>query len=631
MRLSPELDFLRACCLWRVPGRAPENDAPEFPAHVRELSGKISKWSAVLEGLALHGVDSLAYARLQEAGRGAVPDEVMAVLADRAAQNAASSLRQISDLADVLDDLSAAGVKAVPFRGPLMSSALYGNSSLSRSADLELVIRGEDRDAARTVLELRGYVLEPPVDSEDSSSDAGEDRYRFEGTAENALDVRWRMELPQFGVSLDLDYLLPGCRNAQVAGVKSLAISPEDLPIALCAHGAKHGWKRWVWLCDLDASIRDALIRDASIRSNPGLDWRVVSERATALGLGRVIRFSLILAHELLETPVPERILEEAREDEEAVKLAAEAGAHLLHLPIPQKTGIHILDRRDPGGRELAESAQAHLVVAALPNQEKLQEDLTAPSTGSELVVRAYRLSNRSDSPVPAPRSRTWMDQTDQRFANRCLPLLMANQAGWHILNTHTIEVEWDGRNQLDGIRIRVPSGAGDCPVHSHFGHGIVTWSIPFLFRTSPGYNLWARGPANSPKDGACPLEGLVETDWSPATFTMNWQMTRPGHMVRFEEGEPICCVVPQRRGELEEFDAVIEDIGNSPEENERHEQWAQSRKIFLDLMSGETRPKEGWQKHYFHGEGPAGERFEAHQNKLKLRAFRKPGTSPRD
>jgi hypothetical protein len=627
MRLSPELDFLRACCL--------RGGVRGFPANIRELSGRISKWSAVIEGLALHGIDSLAYVRLQEAGRGAIPNEVMAVLADRAAQNAASSLRQISELADVLEDLSAAGVKAVPFRGPLMSSALYGNSSLSRSADLELVIRSEDRDAARNVLELRGYVLDPPVHPQGSSSDAGADRYRFEGVAENALDLRWRMELPQFGISLDLNYLLPGCRNAQVAGVKSLALSPEDLLIALCAHGAQHGWKRWVWLCDLNA-----LIRDASLRSNPGLDWTVVSERAAALGLGRVIRLGLILVHELLETPVPERILEEAREDEEAMKLAAEARALLLRLDIPQNTRIHILDRRDPAerdpGRELAERdlaerSPAHLAVAAPPHEEQLPEDSTAPSTGTDLVVRAYRLSNRPGAPVPAPRSRTWMDQTDQRFANRCLPLLMANQSGWHILNTHTIEVEWDGRNQLDGIHIRVLSGAGDCPVHSHFGHGIVTWSIPFLFRTSPGYNLWARGPANSPKDGACPLEGLVETDWSPATFTMNWQLTRPDHMVRFEEGEPICCVIPQRRGELEEFDAVIENIGDSPEESERYRQWAQSRHIFLDLMSGETRPKEGWQKHYFHGEGPAGERFEAHQNKLKLRAFHNPGTSPRD
>jgi hypothetical protein len=37
----------------------------------------------------------------------------------------------------------------------------------------------------------------------------------------------------------------------------------------------------------------------------------------------------------------------------------------------------------------------------------------------------------------------------------------------------------------------------------SHFGSGILTWNVPYLFRTPPGYNLLVRGPANWPKDAA--------------------------------------------------------------------------------------------------------------------------------
>jgi hypothetical protein len=28
------------------------------------------------------------------------------------------------------------------------------------------------------------------------------------------------------------------------------------------------------------------------------------------------------------------------------------------------------------------------------------------------------------------------------------------------------------------------------------------------------------------------PLDGIVETDWLEATFTMNWKLTRPNHTV---------------------------------------------------------------------------------------------------
>ena len=42
----------------------------------------------------------------------------------------------------------------------------------------------------------------------------------------------------------------------------------------------------------------------------------------------------------------------------------------------------------------------------------------------------------------------------------------------------------------------------------SHFGNGILTWHLPMLFRTPPGYNLSVRGPANYPKDAVCPFRG---------------------------------------------------------------------------------------------------------------------------
>src|SRR5438105_10509762 len=129
---------------------------------------------------------------------------------------------------------------------------------------------------------------------------------------------------------------------------------------------------------------------------------------------------------------------------------------------------------------------------------------------------------------TPASRWRDWINAMEARWANRCLPLLIANQAGWALLNPVAFEATWDGSPAKESIRIDF---AGDdppypLPVESHFGYGILTWSIPYLFRTPPGYNLLARGPANWPKDGVCALEGIVETDWTFSTFTMNWKIT---------------------------------------------------------------------------------------------------------
>ena len=99
---------------------------------------------------------------------------------------------------------------------------------------------------------------------------------------------------------------------------------------------------------------------------------------------------------------------------------------------------------------------------------------------------------------VPAQRWRAWMNETQDRFANRCLPLLMANELGWVILNPLAFEATWTGKASPASTTVRFDETAADRkpPVESYFGYGILTWSVSYLFRTPPGWNLLARGPA---------------------------------------------------------------------------------------------------------------------------------------
>jgi uncharacterized protein DUF6065 len=221
------------------------------------------------------------------------------------------------------------------------------------------------------------------------------------------------------------------------------------------------------------------------------------------------------------------------------------------------------------------------------------------------------------------------MNATVQRWANRCLPLLMANEAGWVIHNPYTFVATWDGGDHPSALVLEFPDGPVRHPrPGSHFGYGIITWAIPYLFRTPPGYNLLVRGPVNLPKDGASALEGLVETDWSVATFTMNWKVTRPNHPVTFEAGEPFCMVVPQRRGELASFDPVIRDVRSDPETWAAQNRWADSRhdlnvrKFLSEYAVDFAAANEEWQRHYFKGTAPDGSEAPYHETQLRLPPF---------
>jgi hypothetical protein len=224
-----------------------------------------------------------------------------------------------------------------------------------------------------------------------------------------------------------------------------------------------------------------------------------------------------------------------------------------------------------------------------------------------------------------APARRAWMDRTPERFANRCLPLMMANQAGWLVTLTEPVEVEWSGRDGHGEVDVSGSERVKE-NVASHFGSGIVTFKLPFLFRTEPGYNLLARGPANQPRDGLAPLEGLIETDWSFAPFTMNWQITRPRVRLRFDAGEAVCMLVPSRRGELEAFEPRLRALDDDPELAEAYRAWRAGRDTFLrDLSAREDAAvKAGWQRDYFLGRGPGDREAPVHQTKMTLREFEK-------
>jgi len=49
---------------------------------------------------------------------------------------------------------------------------------------------------------------------------------------------------------------------------------------------------------------------------------------------------------------------------------------------------------------------------------------------------------------MQARAARDWMNATDQRYANRCLPMLIANQSGWLIQNNSTVTFRWNSGQQ---------------------------------------------------------------------------------------------------------------------------------------------------------------------------------------
>jgi hypothetical protein len=241
------------------------------------------------------------------------------------------------------------------------------------------------------------------------------------------------------------------------------------------------------------------------------------------------------------------------------------------------------------------------------------------------MKLTAYALFPETLPLRAAPPSRDWMDRIPERHAYRCLPLAIANAHGWEVLCGCDFEATWDGGPHARNVQLRTLDGSPNLSqyVVTHFAFGIITFHLTYLFRTEPGWNVVATGPTNLPKDGIAPLTGVIETDWLPYPFTMNWQMTRPGR-VRFQKGEPICLVYPVAASAVSETEVEIRNLSDDPELQSQALAWKDRRDEFMQRFNAgdQSARKAGWQRDYFLGRRPDGSAPDAqHVNKLRLAA----------
>jgi len=238
--------------------------------------------------------------------------------------------------------------------------------------------------------------------------------------------------------------------------------------------------------------------------------------------------------------------------------------------------------------------------------------------------LHCFREYDNPPEIVPGRAERDWMDASTQRFASRCTPLPIANCSGWDIVLPESFTATWNGGLLTSDVTL-VPDG-GNPRVHqiaaSVFGHGILTFHPGYLFRTSPGWAILSRGPPNTVKDGIVALEGLVETDWLPFTFTMNWHFTRPGS-VRFEKGEAFCFLALVPHAILDEIQPRLMRFAEAPDLRDSYDTWRRERAAFqARVAKGDPEAlKMGWQRDYVNGRDPSG-RIEPtfHLSKRKLK-----------
>ena len=157
--------------------------------------------------------------------------------AARECRIAAESLAE--ELESLLQDFAEHGIEALPFKGPALALALYGDATLRQSNDIDILVRRNDFSSAEALLFLRGFT---------ALGAASEHDRRF---VRGGLLVELHFEIapPRF-FSFETDAIWSRSRLSDFRGHPIRAMSRNDLALYLCAHGLKHGFSRLIWILD---------------------------------------------------------------------------------------------------------------------------------------------------------------------------------------------------------------------------------------------------------------------------------------------------------------------------------------------------------------------------------------------
>jgi hypothetical protein len=236
------------------------------------------------------------------------------------------------------------------------------------------------------------------------------------------------------------------------------------------------------------------------------------------------------------------------------------------------------------------------------------------------MFLEAYALHDQPQPLVPAPPNRAWMDEIASRHAYRCLPLAVGNTYGWQLLLPVDVTAEWNGGPRIEDVAVWC---AREHQAVSNFASGIVTFDVAYIFRTAMDFHLLVTGPSNAIKDGVAPMTAVVETDWLPYTFTVNYRFTRPGR-VSWAAGEPYAQICIVRAGIQERIQPVIRRLEDNPQLAADHAAWRERRTDLRRRME-EGDPvalRKAWDKDYFLGRYADGRpTTAAHTSRLRLAA----------
>jgi Uncharacterised nucleotidyltransferase len=291
-------------------------------AEIITLIGKGIHWDCLLCIAFRHRLAPLLYWQLNMTCPEIVPRPFLDRLRELYQANARRNVSLTIQLLKILEIFDVHGVPVISYKGLTLAAANYGNLALRQFDDLDLLVHKGDVPRAKELLIALGYQPYPPLTyaQEAVLLRAYCERLFIRNSDRVFIDLHWATTPPYLSFSRDVERLWTRLERFSLGDVTIPTLSPEDLLLILCEHGAKHAWERLCWIGDIAGLIS---------RERP-LDWPWILDQARTSGSGRMLFLGLALASDILGAPLPQIILPRVQADPVVKALAIQVRQQLF-------------------------------------------------------------------------------------------------------------------------------------------------------------------------------------------------------------------------------------------------------------------------------------------------------------
>ncbi|MBU4251623.1 MAG: nucleotidyltransferase family protein [Candidatus Omnitrophica bacterium] len=272
---------------------------------IRNLLNGPLNWDKIQEISIHHEILTFLYYNLNRLNlQNLIPEKIFALMKNYHYSNLIRNSLLEKEVALILKSSGSAGITIIPFKGFSLIQTLYrGNPELRIMADVDILVKETEFPKIKNILLQTGYT---------ENTDPAENKIIFETVFSKKLSANLSSIIeihtalsPARPHPVKLPQLWERTREITINGQKIPLLSAEDTFLSLTLHLRRH-LRRLTLKFIVDIS-------ELLSANGENLDWNYIKKSAQDNHIITTVYLSLYAVKELLDLPVPAKILDEFR------------------------------------------------------------------------------------------------------------------------------------------------------------------------------------------------------------------------------------------------------------------------------------------------------------------------------